>query len=150
MLPAHLRLDLVQRGHSGVHVIVNMAMEHPDSRVVGHHVHGFHLGLTAAKISTVIEKKNNRSVLMPACASEPCGVLTVLMFLPLCCVSKIGIVVGTVATGDMTSQPYARLFRGEFADDRQPKKFVLIGLIHQDDPDPKASKHENQHQRQSD
>ena len=84
------------------------------------------------------------------CASEPCGVLTVLMFLPPCSVSKIGIVVGTVATGDLTSQPYARLFRGELADDRQPKKFVLIGLIHQDDPDPKAGKHENQHQRQSD
>ena len=94
-------------------------------------------------------KKNSRSVLMWAFASERCGALTELKFILLYSVSKIGIVVTAVATNDRISQPYARMFCGEFTNDRQPEKFLLIGLNHQEDPDSEAGYRENQHQRQS-
>ncbi len=41
------------------------------------------------------------------------------------------------------------MLSGEFADDRQLEKLLLVGLVHQEDPDSKASDDENQHQRQS-
>ena len=46
LLPlANLRLDFVQRCHASIHVIVDVAMEHPDARVIGNHVDSFHLRL---------------------------------------------------------------------------------------------------------
>ena len=45
MFVSSITVDLVQRGHSRIHVVVNVAMEHPDARVVGNHVHSFHLRL---------------------------------------------------------------------------------------------------------
>jgi len=40
-----LRLDLVQRHHSRIHVVVDVAMEHPNPGIVRNHVHGLHLCL---------------------------------------------------------------------------------------------------------
>ena len=39
-----LRLDLIQRHHAGLHVLVEVAVVHPGTGIVGNHVHGLHLG----------------------------------------------------------------------------------------------------------
>ena len=54
-----------------------------------------------------------------------------------------------LAKWDRTSKSYARMLRGEFTNDRQPEKFLLISLNHQEDPDSEADYCANQHQRQS-
>src|SRR5260370_33132510 len=38
-----LLFDLVAGHHAGLHVFVEVAVEHPDAGIVGDHVHGFHL-----------------------------------------------------------------------------------------------------------
>lgn len=79
---------------------------------------------------------------------RPLGCDDRAQFMLLSSVSKIGIVIGAVANGDRASKPYTSMLRGEFTHDWQSEKFLLIGLIHQEDPDSKPGDNENQYQGQ--
>jgi hypothetical protein len=92
-------------------------------------------------MSIVIEKKKNRSGEIRDFESEYWIVLTVLKFMPpLECVGN------SSEKWDGKSQPDSGTLGGKFSNHRQLEKFLLVGLVHQEDPDSETCESEDQHQ----